>query len=126
MARRRVPIRQSDLVLRFAARLRELRLARGLTQAGLARAARVTVSYVSRLEGGKVAPGIDLVDRLAESLGAAAADLLPAGTPPDPLPGLRAQARALLEELVRSGDAEAFARLNPLLALILEAAARRG
>lgn len=126
MARRRVPIRQSDLVRRFAARVREVRLARGMTQADLARRAQVTVAYVSRLEGGRVPPGIDLVERLAAALGTAAADLLPADAPADPLPVLRDQAQRMLGELVRVGDRDAFARLNPILSLILEAAARRG
>ncbi len=125
MARRRVPIRQSDLVRRFAARLRDVRLARGMTQADLARLAQVTVAYVSRLEGAKIAPGIDLVERVAAALGTSVADLLPADSPPDPLPTLHAQARQLLDELVRVGDREAFTRLNPVLALIVEAA-RRG
>src|SRR5471030_3057874 len=68
MARRKVPIRQSDLVRRFAERLRAERLARGMTQADLARLAQVTVSYVSRLESGQIAPGIDLVERIAKSM----------------------------------------------------------
>ena len=125
MARRRVPIRQSDLVRRFAARLRDVRQARGMTQAELALQGHVTVSYVSRLEGAKVAPGIDLVERLAAALGTTVADLLPADGTPDPLPILREQARRMLDRLLRSGDADAFARLNPVLALIAEAAARR-
>ena len=125
MARRSVPIRQSDLVRRFAVRVREVRVARGLTQAGLAAAAQVTAAYVSRLEGGRVAPGIDLVERLAAALGTGVADLLPANSPPDPLPGLRADARRMLEELERVGDATAFTRLTALLAAVLEAARRR-
>jgi transcriptional regulator with XRE-family HTH domain len=126
MARRRVPIRQSELVRRFADRLREVRTARGMTQAGLADLAQVTASYVSRLEAGRVAPGIDLVERVAAALGTTVADLLPAAAPPDPLPVLREQAARLMAALVREGDAEAFARLNPILALVVEAAARRG
>lgn len=126
MARRRVPIRQSGLVARFAARLREVRLSRGMTQADLARAAQVSPAYVSRLESGAVAPGIDLVERVAAALGASAASLLPDAGPADPLPALRDQAVRMLGELVRAGDAEALARLNPVLALLLESAARRG
>ena len=52
MPRRRYPIRQSELVRRFAERLREVRLSRGMTQAVLAREANVTSSYLSRLEAG--------------------------------------------------------------------------
>jgi transcriptional regulator with XRE-family HTH domain len=126
MARRRVPIRQSELVQRFAARLREVRQARGMTQTDLASQASVTASYLSRLEGGRVAPGIDMVERIAEALGTTVADLLPDGAAPDPLPILRQQARRLLESLTRDGAAEDFLRLNPVLALVQEAAMRRG
>ncbi|MDB5307388.1 MAG: family transcriptional regulator [Gemmataceae bacterium] len=71
-------------------------------------------------------PPIDFVDRVTTALGTTAADLLPAAAPADPLPVLRDQAERMLGELVRAGDAEAFARLNPILSLILEAAVRRG
>ena len=96
-----------------------------MTQAALATAAQVTAAYVSRLEGGQVAPGIDLVERLAAALGTGVADLLSASSPPDPLPGLRADARRMLDELERVGDATAFTRLTVLLAAVLEAARRR-
>lgn len=125
MARRRVPIQHSDLVRRFAARLRDVRAARGMTQADLARQAQVTVAYVSRLEGAKVAPGIDLVERIAAALGTTVADLLPADVPPDPFPVLRDQARRLLDDLTRTGDRQAFEQLNPILALIAAAARHR-
>jgi transcriptional regulator with XRE-family HTH domain len=126
MARRRVPIRQSGLVRRFATRLRELRQARGMTQDDLANKASVTTSYLSRLESGKVAPGIDMVERIASALGTTVAELLPEGTAPDPLPILREQAKRLLETLVRDGEVEDFLRLNPVLVLVQEAALRRG
>jgi len=125
MARRKVPIRQSDLVRRFAEKLRAERLARGMTQADLARAALVTVSYVSRLESGQIAPGIDLVERIAKSLAIAVAELLPAKGEPNPLPVLHEHAQKMLLSLIRHGDAEAFHRLNPILALILESASKR-
>ena len=71
-------------------------------------------------------PMNDLVDRLARALGTTAADLLPAASPPDPLPALVEQARRMLDTLVESGDRDAFVRLNPLLALLVEAAVKRG
>jgi transcriptional regulator with XRE-family HTH domain len=126
MARRRVPIRQSGLVRRFAARLREVRQARGMTQEDLASKASVTTSYLSRLEGGRVAPGIDMVERIAGALGTTVAELLPEGTVTDPLPILREQAKRLIDALVRNGTVEDFLRLNPLLGLVHEAATRRG
>lgn len=126
MARRKVPIRQSDLVRRFAERLRAERLARGMTQADLARLAQVTVSYVSRLESGQIAPGIDLVERIAKAMVIAVHELLPSKGEPNPLPLLHEQAQKMLGSLIRTGNAEAFTRLNPILALILESASRRG
>jgi transcriptional regulator with XRE-family HTH domain len=125
MARRRVPIRQSDLVGRFAEALRSARVARGMSQADLARSAQVSVSYVSRLEGGQVAPGIDLAERIAESIAVPLAELLPSKEVPDPMPQLKEQARKLLESLIRHGDAQAFTQLNPIMSLILESATRR-
>lgn len=126
MPRRRVPIRQSDLVKRFAKRLRELRQSRGMTQADLSKSGDITASYLSRLEAGKVAPGIDMVERLAQVLGTTPADLLPVTAPPDVLPKLKDQANYLLGILLEQSDEEAFLRLNPFLALLVEATIRRG
>jgi transcriptional regulator with XRE-family HTH domain len=125
MPRRRVPIRQSELVKRFAERLRELRQSRGITQADLARKATITASYVSRLEGGKVAPGIDMVERLASVLATSVTDLLPTNPPPDPLPVLQEQAKEMLNTLLDKGGREVFLRLNPFLAFLVEAATKR-
>jgi transcriptional regulator with XRE-family HTH domain len=126
MPRRRVPIRQSELVRRFAERLREVRQSRGMTQARVAQAAGVTVSYISRLEGGGIAPGVDMVERLAGVLGASVAELLPTEAPADPLPLLKAEAKRLVDTLFDKGDRDTFLRLNPLLALLVEASGKRG
>ena len=75
-------INHDPIVARFGQRLRELRVSRGLTQAQLAERAEVSVSYITRLEAGSYAPGIDLVQKLAVALGITAADLLPAADPP--------------------------------------------
>src|SRR3954447_23102666 len=49
-------------------------------------------AHVHRQTGGaKVAPGIDLVARLAKALETSISDLLPEAEPPDPLPVLREQ-----------------------------------
>src|SRR5205823_8138284 len=60
MAKRKPRIQHAEVVGLFAARLREVRRSRGLTQAELAQRATVTASYVWRLESGGAAPGIDL------------------------------------------------------------------
>lgn len=115
MARRPVK-KQDELVLRFAARLREVRMARGMTQADLAAATKITESYMSRLEAGKAAPGVDLVGRLAKGLSTTVADLLPEDEPLDTEVVLRKQARILADDLIETAGRETLQVLVPLLA----------
>jgi transcriptional regulator with XRE-family HTH domain len=124
MPSRRVK-KRAEVVRLFAERLRELRRSRGMTRAELARRAEVSATHLSELENAEIAPGIDLVDRLARALGAAVADLLPSAEPAEPLPVLREQAEWLFGTLLESGDRETFLRHNPFLALLVEAAAKR-
>src|SRR6059058_3115450 len=95
--RRKARVEQDEAVRLFAARLREVRGGRGMTQAELSRRANVTTSYIWRLESGGAAPGIDLVARLARALGTTTHDLLPAGAPPDTTAVLREQACGLFD-----------------------------
>lgn len=118
------PIKQDEIVQLFAAKLRELRASRGLTQADLANQAQVTVSYIWRLESGGAAPGIDLVARLATSLGTTAAELLPTSPSPDTALLLRGQAKKLFDSLLQVADREMLLMLNPLLARLNESLAR--
>jgi len=120
MAKRKARIAHAEIVRLFAARLREVRLSRGMTQAELARQAHVTTSYIGRLEAGGAAPGIDLADRLAKALATTVADLLPTTASPDTLTVLRDQARRLFESLVQAADREALQMLCPLLARLNE------
>ena len=125
MARsRKKRVQQADVVRHFAARLKELRRNRGYSQATLAEAASVSTSYVTRLENGLVAPGIDLVARLASALGVAITDLLPSTPPTDPADVLRRQARQLFDALVDGADRELLLMICPLLARLSEAPAR--
>jgi transcriptional regulator with XRE-family HTH domain len=96
-----------------------------MTQVELARRAEVSPTHLSELENADTAPGIDLVDRLARALGTSVASLLPAPGDPDPLPVLREQAARMLDTLLEKGDRETFLRLNPFLALLVEAATKR-
>jgi len=116
-------IKHAEIVRRFAARLRELRSTRGMTQAELARLSRVTPSYLWRLESGAVSPGIDLVDRLATSLGTTIHDLLPTAST-DPLPLLQGQAKLLLDSLLKTADQPTLLMLCPLLARLAESPTR--
>lgn len=120
MAKRKARIAHAEVVRLFAARLREVRHSRGMTQADLARQAQVTTSYIGRLEAGGAAPGIDLVDRLARALGTTATDLMPTTASPDTLTALRDQARRLFESLVQAADREALQMLCLLLARLNE------
>lgn len=120
MAKRKKRVEHAEIVRLFAARLREVRHTRGMTQADVARAAHVTTSYIGRLEAGGAAPGVDLVERLAKALATTVADLLPTTAQPDTLAGLRDQARRLFESLVQAADREALQMLCPLLARLNE------
>ena len=122
--KRTVRIEHAQIVRLFGARLRELRLSRGMTQALLAEQSDVTTSYIGRLEGGGAAPGIDLVDRLASALGTTVADLLPAAEPPDTEALLQQQARRLFDALLAEADRDTYLMLNPLLARLIEALRR--
>ena len=124
--RKRQPIEHDAIVGRFAARLRELRHARGMTQTALAEAAQVTSTYIGRLENGGAAPGIDLVARLAAALGAELAELLPTTDPPDPVEVLRTQAQRLFDGLPTAADRETLQLLVPFLARLGESSAPSG
>jgi transcriptional regulator with XRE-family HTH domain len=120
MPRPKKQIEHDPIVARFGQRLREFRISRGLTQAQLAEKAQVTVSYITRLESGSYAAGIDLAARLAAALGTPVADLLPTDPPPDDAALLREQVRSLFESLLRSADRETLLMLAPLLARLVE------
>lgn len=123
--RKTTQIQHAEIVRLFAARLRELRHSRGLTQAQLADKAQITTSYVGRLEAGGAAPGVDLVDRLAKALGTTVNDLLPTEAPPDTDEVLRQQARSLFDALLQNADRETLLMLNPLLARLGESPTRK-
>lgn len=121
MPTRKRRVRHAEIVHVFAGRLRELRQSRGMTQADLARQAHVTVSYIWRLESGAAAPGIDLLDRLANALGVATAELLSPAASPDTAAVLRDQARRLFDAYLRAADVDDLLMLNPLLARLARA-----
>lgn len=125
MAKKKSQIQHDAIVERFAARLRELRHTRGLTQSQLGQRAKITSSYVGRLESGGAAPGIDLVRRLAEALGTSVHDLLPTDSPPDTEAILRDRAKSLFDDLVGGADRETLLMLVPLLARLGESPTRR-
>lgn len=116
--------RHAEIVQRFAQRLRELRLARGMTQETLARKAAATTPYIGKLERAGAAPGIDLVERLAVALGISPTELLPAHEP-DPLTVLREQAEIRFCSVMGRGDRSTLEMLVPWLAVLDDALARK-
>jgi transcriptional regulator with XRE-family HTH domain len=125
MAKKKPTIKQAEIVELFAARLREVRSSRGLTQAELARAAKIAVSYAWKLESAAAAPGIDLLARLASALGTTPQDLLPAAPQLDSTAMLRDQAKKLFDDLLESADQPTLMMLCPLLARLGESPTRR-
>jgi transcriptional regulator with XRE-family HTH domain len=120
---RQQKIRHDDVVRLFGQRLREVRRSRGLTQADLAERAEVTVGYVSRLESGAGgAVGLDLLARLAASLGTTVAELVPdAVNPTDPDAVVKARVRELADALARSADRDTLLLAAQLLARLSRA-----
>jgi transcriptional regulator with XRE-family HTH domain len=118
-------IKHDEIVSVFGQRLRERRLERGMSQAELASQAQVTTNYISRLEGGGAAPGIDLAIRLAAALGVTIADLLPMPVPqPEDLAVMRQQAQRLFDSLLQTQDRAVLSLLTQLLARLAEATNR--
>ena len=115
-ARKMQRIQHAQIVLRFSRELRTRRLAAGMTQAELARRSHVTTSYITRLERATSAPGIDLVDKLAQALGCTVSDLLPEADPPDQTAVLKDQVRRLSEQLTAESDAVTLSLAAQLLA----------
>ena len=65
-----------DLRQAFAANLRRLRHAKGISQEDLAYEADVNRTYVSKLEKGVSYPGLEIIAKLANALGVEPAVLL--------------------------------------------------
>jgi len=121
MSARKKTVRHAPIVLRFSQALRTRRLTAGMTQAELARESNVTVSYITRLERATSAPGIDLVDRLAQALGCTVSDLLPTADPPDQSAVLRGQVRRLCDSLVTGSDTQTLSLVAQVLARLSSA-----
>jgi transcriptional regulator with XRE-family HTH domain len=120
MAKRKPRIQHADIVRAFAERLRGTRLARGITQRDLAQRAHVTFSYISRLEAGAAAPGIDMLERLAQALEVSAVDLLPAPSRPETAAESRAQVQGLFDAVMAKAGQETFLMLKLFLTRLAE------
>jgi transcriptional regulator with XRE-family HTH domain len=124
---RKTPIRHDAIVAAFAQKLREARRSRGMTQRDLARVTHLAESYISRLENGTIAPGIDLVARIARALGVAIEDLIRLVESPDntSLAVATEQARHLLESILKSQDSASILLMVQILSLLSAAVERQ-
>lgn len=120
MPSRKRTVRQAGIVLAFAERLRGTRQARGMTQRELAERAEVTFTYISRLEAGESAPGIDLIERLARALGVGVTDLLPATTEAGTTDENRGRVKGLFEAVLPKAGPETLTMIGVFLARVAE------
>lgn len=94
-----------DLGLRIGSHIRSLREAAGLTQAGLARAIAKTTLSISKIERGKVLPGLITLESIANALGISLRELIP-GTQPDGMDTSKEPASSLNNRLSQLGPAD--------------------
>jgi transcriptional regulator with XRE-family HTH domain len=116
--RKKTKIQHAEIVKLFASRLRELRLARGMTQHELARLAGVAMTYVGRLENQESSPSIDTAQKLAVALGSTVHDLLPLTASADEVSVLRDQIRRQVDSVLQTDDRQTLGLLAQLLARI--------
>lgn len=56
--------------IRIGRRIAQLRAEKNMTQADLAKASGVTLANISRIERGQYSPGLDVLTKIADALGA--------------------------------------------------------
>ena len=117
-------VQHAEIVRLFAQRLRDRRHAMGMTQEALAHRAKVTASYIWRLESGGASPGIDLVDRLARRCPRRLRTSCRLPPRPTALAEQREQARKLFGDLIDNSDRELLSMLNALLFRLGESQSR--
>lgn len=101
MARRGEALHNSQSLARLAgAKLRSLRLARGLTQTALGEKAGLRRSHISRVEQGERSPSLETLERLTTALGVPLYTLFYAGASAPPAEsGVPPKETAFFEEL---------------------------
>lgn len=62
---------------RIGKKLKEIRLAKGLTQAELAKRADMNMNYYAKIERGEVKPAPEAYEKIAKALKVTAADIFP-------------------------------------------------
>src|SRR5438477_3862018 len=105
----------------LGARLRAARSRAGLTQSQAG--AGLSASYVSAVERGKILPSLAAIERIAQRIGVAVAELLGAGVEPDQPAAAVSRALALIEAAATTAAPESRAALEAC-AFTLRAAAQ--
>ena len=95
------------------------------TQAELARQAHVALSHLSKLERGDAAPGLDLIDRLAQALGITVSGLLPTTGSSEAAEGQRERVRKQFEGLVSEAGSDTLSVLEGLMTRLAESASSK-
>lgn len=115
-------IKHAEITQTFAKRLRAIRTSKDVTQRDLAERAHVTLSYISKLEAGGAAPGIDLVDRLATALNVNVTELLPFASQQKTD---HEQIKILFDQVIMKAGQESLLLLNLFLSRLAESPALR-
>lgn len=120
MGKRKKIVEHAEVVQQFGVRLRELRLARDITQADLAEKAQVALSHLSKLEKGEAAPGLDLLDRLAKALNTTISDLLPRPSASADSGDQKEQVRIAFEVILSRAGGETLEMVRVFLSRLAE------
>jgi transcriptional regulator with XRE-family HTH domain len=116
---KRKRIEHHPIIKTFAARLREERKRHGLSQQELAFKAGVNVGYVGKLERGESAVGLDLIARLADTLGITPETLVAGHQPPEaPLTRASADLLSRVQHLIKRSDLAAIQSLLVVVSLM--------
>jgi transcriptional regulator with XRE-family HTH domain len=119
-------IKHHDIVQVVAERIRDRRKQLGMSQQDLAHKAQISLTYAGKLERGESSVGIDMLARIASSMGTSVSALVSDGsetkTNPD---AAKIQLKKQIEKLVSRNDAVACQSLSVVVSLMDNALARR-
>jgi len=118
-------IQHHPIVGTFSKALREARKKAGLSQQDLATKAVVNIGSLGKLERGDTAPGLDMVARLADSLGITVEELVAGHEPLGEILGLAtSELQRKVDRLISRGDLAAVQSLTVVIGLMDASLAR--
>ncbi|WP_324717994.1 helix-turn-helix transcriptional regulator [Carboxydochorda subterranea] len=100
--------------------LRALRRQQNLTQEQLAEKAGIHPTFISRIEGGRAMPSLDVLTRLAGALGVSAADVLRATLQPGQRSGQAEDLRAEIHELLAAATPQQVRLVRDFVVMVLQ------